>query len=245
MTIKEEKLREFQELINYKFRDKELLTQSLTTPQLGKELGIQSYDFLETLGDAVIKTILILKLYQIGITDSGEITKLKATIESDNTLKDIAQKNRFEEYIFKAEKQKVKDTRILADVFEAVCGAIFLDSDWNLKVVEEKMIGRFIGDLNLNVIDLNIQSKNTLLEYLQKKFHTSIIIKLDYERCGPEDDTFWIAKNPEFIVNNKLTELDKVPPNIRSEKHKNKQEADKDVYSKILGYLGNEEIQEK
>ncbi|HEC37620.1 MAG TPA: hypothetical protein ENI29_05245 [bacterium] len=242
MTIKNEKLREFQEFINYKFRDKELLTQSLTTPQLGKELDIPSYDFLETLGDAVIKTLLILKLYQIGITDSGEITKFKAELESDNTLKNVAEKNGFEAYVFKAEKQKIKDTRILADVFESVCGAIFLDSDWNLKIVEEKMIHRFFGDIGLKVRDLNIASKNTLLEYLQKKFHTNVSIKLDYEKFGPDDNTSWIAKNPKFVVNNKLTELDKVPPNIKSEKYKNKQEADKEVYLKILRYLRNEEV---
>lgn len=35
MTIKDEKLRQFQEFINYKFRDKELLIQSLTTPLMG------------------------------------------------------------------------------------------------------------------------------------------------------------------------------------------------------------------
>jgi len=242
MTIKDEKLREFQEFINYKFNKKALLTQALTTPQLGKELDILSYDYLEILGDSVIKTLLILNLSQIGITDSGEITKLKAELESDNTLKKIAQKNEFGTYIFKAGKQKIKETRILADVFEAVCGAIFLDSDWNLKIVEEKMIQRFIGDLKLIVRDLNTASKNTLLEYLAKKFHTTVSIKLDYEKCGPDDDTFWIAKNPRFMVNNKLTELDKVPPNIRSEKHKKKHESEKEVYLKILEYLGNEEI---
>ena len=197
------------------------------------------------MGDAVIKTLLILILKKRGITDSGKITKLKAELESDNTLKKIAQKNNFGDYIFKAEKQKIKETRILADVFEAVCGVIFLDSDWNLKIVDEKMIHRFIGDLKLNVIDLNIASKNTLLEYLQKKFHTSVSIKLEYEKYGPDNSTLWIAKNPKFMVNDKLIELDKVPPNIISAKHKNKQEADKEIYLKILEYLGNEQFQEK
>ena len=111
-----DKLRDFQEFIDYKFQNEALLAQALTTPQLGNELGTANYEFFETLGDAVIKVIFILKLYRKGITDPGKITKIKASLESDKTLKKVANIMNLQEYIFKTDTQRIKGTRILADM---------------------------------------------------------------------------------------------------------------------------------
>ncbi len=237
MAIKEEKLRKLQELIEYKFKNEELLIQALTTPQLGNEIGKPNYDFLETLGDAVIKIIFILKLYQRGIEDSGTITKIKATLESDKALNEIAQKIKLENYIFKTETQIVKGTRILADVFEALCGALFLDSDCKLNTVKEKIIDRFYEDLDFIIKDTMIFSKNVLLEYLQEKFKTNILIELKYEKSGLEHDPIWIAKNPIILEKDKKIKLIEIPNNLKSEKFIKKKDAEKDIYFKILEYL--------
>ena len=86
LLTKKEKIRKFQEFIDYKFKNEAYLVQSLTTPRFANETGELSYEFLETLGDAVIKLIFILKIYQKGIQDPGKITKKKALFESDNAL---------------------------------------------------------------------------------------------------------------------------------------------------------------
>ena len=93
------KLRKFQEFIGYNFNDEELLAQSLTTPRLGNEIGKPDYEFLETLGDAVIKLIFILKLYKFGIRDPGTITKIKASLESDKTLGRVANQMNLKDFI--------------------------------------------------------------------------------------------------------------------------------------------------
>ena len=232
-----DKLRKFQEFIDYTFDNEELLIQSLTTPQLGNLIKKPSYDFLETLGDAVIKIIFILKLYRMGIKNSGEITKIKASLESDNTLKKVAKKIRLEEFIFKTENQRIKDTRILADVFEALCGALFLDSDYNLRMVEQKLIDPYYEDLDSIIQNSIISSKNILLEILQDKFKTSIMIKLEYEKSGYEHNPIWSAKNPIVIDKINQKELIKIPMNLKSSKFKNKKDAEKDIYAKILKYL--------
>ena len=242
MNVQNERLKEFQELIEYEFKNEEILIQALTTPQLGNEIGQPHYDFLETLGDAVIKIIFILKLSALGLKDPGTITKRKAKIESDNNLIEIANKLGLADFIYKAENQKVKDTRVLADVFEAICGAIFLDSDWGLGIVKEKMIDPFFGDLDLVDSNSIIPSKNVLLEYLQKKHKTNITVKLEYEKSGPEDKPTWIAKNPKLLGDNISIENLKLSTDIRSEAFNNKQEADKDIYFKILEYLKSKEI---
>ncbi len=232
-----DKLRKFQEFIDFEFKNEELLLESLTTPQLGNEIGKTSYEFLETLGDAVIKVIFILKIYRRGIIDPGEITKIKATLESDKNLKKVAESINLHKFIFKTEKQLVMGTRIMADVFEAICGAIFLDSNYDFKLVEEKMINPFYEDFDAIIGSSVVSEKNELLEFLQKKFKTSIIIKLKYVKSGPEHDLTWIAKNPKILGQVNQKELIKIPKRIESARFSNKKDVDKDIYTKILTYL--------
>jgi ribonuclease-3 len=241
LTIDKNKAKRFQELIDYKFKNEELLVQALTTPRLANKLNIPSYEFLENLGDAVLKIIFILKLYKKGITDPGEITKVKAVLESDNTLKKVANKIELERFIFKAEKQRVRGTRILADVFEAICGALFLDSDYNLELIQEKIIDPFYDNIELIIQNSIISSKNILLEYLQEKFKTNITIRLEYKKWGLEHDPIWIAQNPVILNKTKHKEVIKLPEEIESGKFKSKKEAEKDIYNKILKILVEED----
>ncbi|MHA2394774.1 MAG: ribonuclease III domain-containing protein [Promethearchaeota archaeon] len=234
-----EKLSKFQEFIQYKFKNEGLLAQSLTTPRYGNEMGQTHYEFLETLGDAVIKVIFILKLHQKGITDPGRITKIKGSLESDKTLIQVASRMNLQDFIFKNEKQSVKGTTILADVFESICGAIFLDSDNSLSVVREKMIDPFYDDFDSIAETSLLLKKNDLLEFLQDKFKTSILVKLDYERSGLEHNPKWIAKNPKIIERNTHKEIVKLPVNLESSGYKRKKDADKDIYFKILNLLKN------
>ena len=56
-----DKLKLFQEFINYQFQNPEILLEALTTPLYGNENNLSHYEILETLGDAVIKLIFSLK----------------------------------------------------------------------------------------------------------------------------------------------------------------------------------------
>jgi len=239
---KKEKIRKFQEFIHYKFKNENYLVQSLTTPRLANETGEISYEFLETLGDAVIKLIFILKIYQKGVQDPGEITKKKSVFESDNALKDVANKINLQEFVLKSGKQQIEGTRILADVFEAICGAIFLDSSQNLNLVEEKMIIPFFEDFDLIMNKSPINIKSELLEFLQGKFKTSIKINLEYDESGLAHNPTWIARNPKILDTNIQKQLIDLPKNMVSSEFRNKPDAEKDIYLKILEYLKNSEI---
>jgi ribonuclease-3 len=239
---KKEKIRKFQEFIHYKFKNENYLVQSLTTPRLANETGEVSYEFLETLGDAVIKLIFILKIYQKGVQDPGEITKKKSVFESDNALKDVANKINLQEFVLKSGKQQIEGTRILADVFEAICGAIFLDSSQNFNLVEEKMIIPFFEDFDLIMNKSPINIKSELLEFLQGKFKTSIKINLEYDESGLAHNPTWIARNPKILDTNIQKQLIDLPKNMVSSEFRNKPDAEKDIYLKILEYLKNSEI---
>lgn len=240
-VIDKEKLRKFQELICYNFEKEELLIQALTTPQLGNLTGKPSYDFLETLGDAVIKIIFILKLYQMDIRNSGDITRIKAHLESDKTLKKVAEQLNLEDFILKTENQRIEGTRILSDVFEALCGAMFLDSNYDLNLVEKKLIDPFYDNVEIIIENSIISSKNQLLEYLQDKFKTNIIIELDYKKYGEEHELTWIAKNPRIFDKEKRI-LIEIPRNLKSGKFSTKKDAEKHLFKIILNYLNKKKI---
>ena len=219
--ITEDILNQFQNFINYRFNNPEILLQALTTSQFANEKKTSSYQILETLGDAVIKLLFSLKLYSKGEIDPGNLTKTKLRLEDNQTFHKIAMGMELWKYIFSSKKQRVKDSSILADVFEAICGAIFIDSGNNLQVVEKIIIDRFITDWESLIKESPHLYKNQLLEYLQNKFKTTPTIKLDFEEIDPKGDRRWIAKNP-VIVDTNQKELIKVPNYLKSKKFKTK-----------------------
>jgi len=99
------------------------------------------------------------------------------------------------------------------------------------------MINPFYEDLNVIIQTSIISSKNVLLEFLQEKFKTSIIIELEYEKSGVEHNPFWIAKNPRILEQDSRKELVKIPRSLKSVICNSKKIADKDLYAKILKFL--------
>lgn len=239
----ENKLKKFQKLIDYEFRDETLLRKALTTLKRGDDTGEPDYDILETLGDAIIKLILILKLIREEDINSGIITQKKQCLENNKVLSTIASKYlELENFIFRAKSQDIeKDicgTKIVADVFEAVCGAMYLDSDLNINLIEEKLINQYYNEWVSITKDSIIFQKNNLLEYLQKIYRITPQIDIEYEKIGPDHNPTWFAKNPKILdqFKNVLIPLKK---DIKSGEYNSKKEAEQDLYLKILNYFKN------
>jgi ribonuclease-3 len=235
----EEKLKQFQDFICYQFINPNLLFQALTTPQFGNQNNLPHYEILESLGDAVIKLIFSLKLYNEGEDDPGNFTKTKQRLEDNQTLVKVANEMELWRYIFSSNKQKVERTSILAEVFEAICGAIYLDSDYDLKMVEQKILDRYFYDWDSMVEQSPHLYKNQLLEYLQDIYKITPTLKFEYEKLGPTNDPLWVARNPEVIDPNQKRIVE-IPLSLRSEKFKRKKDAEKDLSLKILKYLQEE-----
>ena len=84
-----------------------------------------------------------------------------------------------------------------------------------------------------------------LLEFLQKKFRTTIFIKADFENIGSDDNPQWVAKNPKIFDMSNNTEIIKLKKDLFSEEYRSKKDAEKDLYLQILNYLKNNEFSEK
>ncbi|NHJ23638.1 MAG: ribonuclease III family protein [Candidatus Lokiarchaeota archaeon] len=230
------RLKQFQKYIDYEFNEPKLLYQALVTPHYGNEKGIPHYEILETLGDAVIKLIFSLKIYLLGENDPGKLTQIKQRLEDNTTFIRIGNEMGLPNFIFPSINQKIKDTSIIADVFEAVCGAIYLDSGKNIEVIEQKIINRFFNDWEIYLKESPHLLKNQLLEFLQEKFKFTPKIEYDYEKFGPDNDSLWVAKNPK-IFDNKGNLILNLPIYLKSKEYKTKKEAEKELSAQILEYL--------
>ena len=137
---------EIELIIGYHFFEKQHLIRALTHPAYANELLQQNKRCMDqmaysTLGDAVLKTGMILFLMEKGIQSKGQITQEKERLEDNPTLAKVARRLRIKKYIRlgRGEKGLWRDGEetILADTMEALIGAIFLDSDAGMGVVKQ------------------------------------------------------------------------------------------------------------
>ena len=125
-----------EERISYKFRNSLLLAEALTHPSLSHET--QHYHFdnqrLEFLGDAVLQLVITEYLFRyFGGEAEGQLTKLRSRLVSRETLKTHAAALDLGRYLLMGRGEEASGgrsrTSTLADAFEALIGAIYLDSD--------------------------------------------------------------------------------------------------------------------
>ncbi len=136
--------------IGYKFRNSLLLAEALTHPSLSFERKTFHFDNqrLEFLGDAVLQLVITHHLYRLFPTFSeGQLTKLRSRLVSREGLRKHALALGLGNYLMLGRGEEASRGRerasTLADVFEALVGAMYLDSD--LETVR-RFILRVAGD---------------------------------------------------------------------------------------------------
>jgi ribonuclease-3 len=120
------------------FRHDHLLLQAVTHSswvQEHPEAGRDSNERLEFLGDAVVGLAVASYLYsRFPGAREGELSRLKAAVVGEGALAGAARRLGLGEllYLGRGEEQSGGASRpaLLADVFEAVCAALYLDSGW-------------------------------------------------------------------------------------------------------------------
>lgn len=119
--------------IGYDFKDINLLKNALTHSSYANENKTQSYERLEFLGDSILSFVVSTKLYSSNTNiPEGEMSKLRAAIVCERSLDECAKRLNFGDYLILSKGEELTGGRtrvsILADVFEAVLAAIYLDS---------------------------------------------------------------------------------------------------------------------
>ena len=137
--MEEKQFPEFETKINVIFTDKSLLERAFVhRSYVNENRGTHNEhnERLEFLGDAVLELVVTDYLYQeFPDKPEGELTAYRAALVNTNTLSTQASVLNMNEYLLLS-KGEAKDTGrarqyILANTFEAVIGAIYLDQGYD------------------------------------------------------------------------------------------------------------------
>ena len=132
---------DLEDFIGYPFVEKEIIEEALRRRAYvneHKNEKTECMDPLATLGDAVLDTIVVSKLYEAGYRSKGKITEKKISQVKHEKTRAFAEKHKLGEYVLwgSGEYQQMDSIRkgkAFDAVTEALIGAIFLDAQKNGK----------------------------------------------------------------------------------------------------------------
>jgi ribonuclease-3 len=179
--------------LGYNFRNADLLRLALTHPSVAHESGVASEhnQRLEFLGDAVLQLVLTQKLYeQFPASDEGALTKARAKLVNRDTLAEHARKLNLGAHLILSRGEEMHGGRersgALADAFESLLGAIFLDGGFN--AAHEFILREFTDDFGELGESSGIENpKGELQELLQSKSPNAPEYKT-VSATGPDHD---------------------------------------------------------
>lgn len=190
-------LQKFEEEIEYKFKNIELLKTAFTHTSYAHENKIESNEKLEFLGDAILEFTVSDYLYKnYKKLKEGEMTKVRATVVCEKSLHKIAEKYHFNELLYLGKSEKLSGGNhkpaILADSVEAVIAAIYIDA--GLEQARNFIIENLkesIEEASKNVGQKDY--KTVLQEELQKHGSVKIEYRIIKEE-GPDHDKTFVAE---------------------------------------------------
>ena len=161
--------------INYKFKNRNLLTKSLTHKSFDK---INNNEKIEFLGDRVLGLMIAKKLLEIYPDEKeGILDKKYASLVNKKTCLEIAKSVNLQNYIlvFNPKNKSVTiEDKVIADSCEALIGAIYLDRGFNFA---EKIILNLWKEKIKESVITQVDAKTKLQEFSLKKFKKLPIYK--------------------------------------------------------------------
>jgi len=168
--------------LDYKFKNKDLLVQSLTHKSFNK---INNNEKIEFLGDRVLGLVIAKKLLEIYPEEKeGILDKKYASLVNKKTCLEIARNINLQNYvlIFNPKNRSVKiEDKVLSDSCEALIGAIYLDRGFN---ITEKIILDLWKEKIKESVITQIDAKTKLQEFSLKRFKRLPIYKI-ISNTGP------------------------------------------------------------
>ncbi len=146
---------------SYKICNVHYFSSALTHKSISKD----NYERLEILGDAVLQLVITELLFtKYPNHDEGQITVIRQNLVNSKNLEKIFLTLKLEK-IFKEINPRLSKSNIYSDIFEALIGAIYLDS--NYETVKNAIYNLFMPLLSYNLSQKD--SKTLLQEYMHSK----------------------------------------------------------------------------
>ena len=192
-------MKKLQKNISYQFSDIELLNKALTHRSVSKH----NNERLEFLGDSVLGSIISEELYsRHSNIDEGQLSRLRSHLVRGNTLANLAKKLNISENLRLGQGELksggFRRESILADTFEAILGAVFLDSDY--LTVKKVVLNLFSDLLNEVKSEESLKDfKTQLQEMLQKKGYDLPKYELMQTKGKDHNAVFYVSCHVEAL----------------------------------------------
>lgn len=217
------------ERTGYLIRQQYLLNQTFTRSSFSAEQGGENNEILEFIGDQVLNYYVVkIIAKQYGALNyegdysfrvrQNRFTMLKQIFVNNEALAKIIDEWGFAQYLIVGKSDYLnevdKETKVKADLFESILGAIAVSSDWNSHVLEKavgKMLGieeklKTIAETEVRPYQFNIDNAVTVLKEVAESGGCSMPV---YDCIGPEFIGYDKDGNPKWsctctVINEKI-----------------------------------------
>lgn len=184
----------FEESIGVTFKDKSLLKKAFTHRSYLNEnvaAGLKHNERLEFLGDAVLELVVTDYLYKTyPDKPEGDLTAYRSSLVNTISISEAATQLNMNDYLLLS-KGEAKDTGkarqyILANTFESVIGALYLDQGYT---VASKFVAMSLFDKLQKIIDKKLykDAKSFVQELSQEHYSVTPTYEVLHE-SGPDHD---------------------------------------------------------
>lgn len=200
MIINSDKIAAIQERIDVKFNNEEILENAFVHRSFlneNKSAGLKNNERLEFLGDAVLELVVTEYLFdKFRNKSEGELTSIRSALVKGVTISEVSRDLGFEDAILLSEGEKHGSQKarslIMANCFEAVIGAIYIDSGIEnaKKFIIKNLVDKHLDNILKN--ELFIDPKSKFQEMVQEKYkQTPNYQTLSQE--GPDHDKKFVC----------------------------------------------------
>lgn len=223
-----------QNKIDYHFKDNTILKQGLTHSSYANEHrnhALKDNERLEFLGDAILDLIISEYLFnKYPQMPEGDLSKIRASIVCEASLAKTAKYIELGSYILLGKGEEMTGGRerpsVLADAFEALTGAIFIDGGFEeARLFLTRTLVRQVEQVAA-VEELYTDYKTLLQESIQKESHKVISYEVVGEEGPDHDKNFYVKVYHDAICLGKGI-------------GKSKKEAEQDAAKKALNNFKN------
>jgi ribonuclease III len=163
-------LEECQNALGYRFQRADMLRSALTHTS-SADTRLASNERLEFLGDAILGMVCCEQLYLLYPEyQEGDLTKIKSAVVSRRTCARISRQLNLGEYLFLGKGMDYHATmpaNMLADLFESVVGAIYLDG--GLEPAKDFILKHLVPEIELVAEASHAGNYKSLLQQVAQK----------------------------------------------------------------------------
>ena len=197
-------IQQLQQVIHYQFHNITFLEVALTHSSYANEMRhqVRYNERQEFLGDAVLSIIVSDYLFNNYTVPEGDLTKLRAALVCERSLDVMANKIGLGDYLRLGHGEEMTGGRtrssIIADAFEALIAAIYLDS--GIESAREFVLP-FVIEMLEHEDSLSFKDYKTILqEIIQQNPEEKLVYKLVGEK-GPDHDKRFVV---EVLLNSNV-----------------------------------------